>query len=101
MTLPTQLVLQALLEDPTREMYGLEICAAVSLPTGIIHPILARFEGIGWLESRWEEADPHQQGRPRRRYYRLTPDGIEYARDALARAHTKVTRLPGLDGGAA
>ncbi|MER7363296.1 PadR family transcriptional regulator [Nonomuraea wenchangensis] len=93
MTLPTQLVLRALLEDPTREMYGLEICLAAGLPTGTIHPILARFEGLGWLKSRWEEADPHEQGRPRRRYYRLTPDGIESARQALAHAQNKVAAL--------
>ncbi|MBB6557277.1 PadR family transcriptional regulator [Nonomuraea rubra] len=99
MTLPTQLVLRALLEDPTQEMYGLEICAAASLPTGTIHPILARFEGLGWLESRWEETDPHQQGRPRRRYYRLTRDGIEQARQSLAHAEAKRSRLSGLSRG--
>ncbi|MFI6886776.1 PadR family transcriptional regulator [Streptosporangium canum] len=93
MTLPTQLVLRAILEDPTREMYGLEICQAAGLASGTIHPILARLEGIGWLESRWEESDPHEQGRPRRRYYRFTPDGAEHARCALAQAHTKVNGL--------
>lgn len=98
MTLPTQLVLRALLEDPTREMYGLEICAAAGLPTGTIHPILARFEGIGWLESRWEETDPHEQGRPRRRYYRLTPDGIERARQSLTQVEARRASLPGLTG---
>lgn len=96
MTLPTQLVLRALLEDPSREMYGLEICEAAGLASGTIHPILARFEGIGWLESRWEDLDPHEQGRPRRRYYRLTPDGAEQARNALAQARTKVTILFGV-----
>ncbi|GAA3514275.1 hypothetical protein GCM10023075_76790 [Streptosporangium album] len=96
MTLPTQLVLRALLDNPAREMYGLEICAAAGLPSGTIHPILARLEGFGWLESRWEKADPHEQGRPRRRYYRFAPDGAEHARIALAQARTKVNRLPGL-----
>jgi len=86
LTLPTQLVLRALLEDPTRERYGLQICAAAGLPSGTIHPILARLERAGLVESRWEDADPHAQGRPRRRYYRLTPDGAEQARDALAQA---------------
>ncbi|MEV6033586.1 helix-turn-helix transcriptional regulator [Nonomuraea sp. NPDC052116] len=104
MTLPTQLVLRALLEDPTREMYGLEICAAAGLPTGTIHPILARFEGIGWLESRWEEADPHEQGRPRRRYYKLTSGGIEQARQSLAQVEAKMASFRGaarrLAGGA-
>lgn len=96
MTLPTQLVLAAFLDDPDREMYGLEICAAAGLPSGTIHPILARFEGIGWLQSRWEDIDPHEQGRPRRRYYRLTPNGAEQARAALARAQAKATKLASL-----
>jgi PadR family transcriptional regulator PadR len=87
MTLPTQLVLRALLEDPTRELYGVEIGAAAGLPSGTVHPILARFEGLRWLESRWEDIDPRAEGRPPRRYYRLTPTGMQLAREALARAY--------------
>ena len=90
MTLPTQLVLRALLAQPSQEMYGLQICAAAGLPSGTIHPILARFERLGWLESRWEDASPSQQGRPLRRYYQLTEDGAERARHALAQATTPV-----------
>src|SRR5215213_8802696 len=56
MTIPTQLVLRALLSDPTRELYGVEIGHAAGLPSGTVHPILARLEGVGWLESRWEES---------------------------------------------
>jgi DNA-binding PadR family transcriptional regulator len=94
MTLPTQMVLRALLEEPTQEKYGLQICGASGLSSGTIHPILARLEGLGWLESRWEEVDPHQQGRPRRRYYRLTDEGAESARIALAQASTPIGVLP-------
>jgi PadR family transcriptional regulator, regulatory protein PadR len=93
MTIPTQLVLRALLDKPTQEMYGLQICAAAGLPSGTIHPILARFEGLGWLESRWEDANPQEEGRPRRRYYRLTEDGAERARVAVAQAATSVSAL--------
>src|SRR5580693_3129395 len=93
MTLPTQLVLRALLEDPAHELYGLQICAAAGLPSGTIHPILGRFEKLGWLESRWEDASPQEEGRPRRRYYRLTEDGAERARIALAQATTSVSTL--------
>jgi hypothetical protein len=64
-----------------------EIGHAAGLPSGTVHPILARLEGVGWLESRWEEIDPRAEGRPARRYYRLTPDGLELARSALARAY--------------
>src|SRR5215831_15652542 len=96
MTLPTQLVLRALLKNPTHELYGLQLGQTAGLPSGTVHPILARLEKIGWLESRWEDTDPHQQGRPRRRYYRLTPDGAEHARLALAQAHTQVTEIAAL-----
>ena len=93
MTLSTQLVLRAMLADPTREMYGLEICEAAGLPSGTIHPILARLEGLGWLESRWEDASPQEEGRPRRRYYYWSKDGAERARIALAQATTSVSTI--------
>lgn len=97
MTLPTQLVLRELLSEPAREKYGLQICTDAGLPSGTIHPILARLEGLGWLESRWEDIDnAHQNGRPPRRYYRLTKDGAEHARIALARATTPVNTIASL-----
>lgn len=87
MTIPTQLVLSALLADPTRELYGLEIGQEVGLPSGTVHPILARLEGVGWIESRWEDIDPRDVGRPARRYYRLTGAGVMAAQRALAEAY--------------
>jgi DNA-binding PadR family transcriptional regulator len=86
MTQTTQAVLRALLDHPSKELYGLEICAKAELPSGTIHPILARLEKAGWLESSWEVIDPRAQGRPRRRYYKLSSEGAERARIALARA---------------
>ena len=41
MTIPVQLVLRAMLAEPTREMYGLQVCQDAGLPSGTIHPILA------------------------------------------------------------
>jgi PadR family transcriptional regulator PadR len=93
MTLATQLVLRAMLREPTRELYGLQVCQEAELPSGTIHPILARLERLGWAESHWEDVDPQEEGRPRRRYYRLTEDGAERARIALAQATTAVTTL--------
>jgi PadR family transcriptional regulator PadR len=85
MTLPTQLVLRALLADPSAEYYGVEIGEAAGLMSGTVHPILARLESIGWVESRWEDVDPRVAGRPARRYYRITAHGAEQARNELAR----------------
>lgn len=87
MTIPTQLVLEALLAAPMRERYGLEIGKAAGLRSGTVHPILARLEGYGWLSSRWEDIDASAEGRPARRYYLLTADGVQAAGAALARAH--------------
>jgi PadR family transcriptional regulator len=87
MTIPTQRVLRALLDDLSTERYGAEIGDLAGLPSGTVHPILARLEGVGWLTSHWEDIDPREQGRPARRYYRLTAAGAEAARNALARAY--------------
>lgn len=108
-TLPMLLVVREMLAEPTREMYGLEICKAADLPSGTLHPILARLERCGWLESRWEDIEPAEEGRPRRRYYRLSPYGAERARAALDRVHIpapvaepvmKPQLIPRLTGGA-
>jgi len=45
------------------------------------------------LDSAWEQVDPREQGRPRRRYYRLNTNGVSLARDALARAYETRTRI--------
>src|SRR4051794_33709725 len=86
MTTPRLLVLHALLPDPEQERYGLELATEAGLEPGTIYPILVAFEGIGWLTSRAEEIDVHAAGRPRRRYYRLTPDGVTAARSAVEAA---------------
>jgi PadR family transcriptional regulator PadR len=93
MTMPTQLVLRALLVEPEAELYGLEIGDAAGLASGTVHPILARLEATGWLTSRWEDVDPAAVGRPARRYYRLTGAGAVEARHALAKAWRPARRL--------
>jgi PadR family transcriptional regulator PadR len=108
MTPATMAVLGAFLSDPAAELYGLEICNAVKLAPGTVQPILIRFEGIEWLESRWEVLNPSEAGRPRRRYYRLTREGAELARNAIVQAERRKSKkqwgsggvaLPGLAGG--
>ena len=83
MTIPTRLVLRALPHDPTPR-YGLELGRATGLPSGTIHPILARLELCGWVRSEWEDVDPITAGRPIRRYYAVTRKGQELGRRALA-----------------
>ena len=65
------------------------------LASGTIHPILARLEGLGWLESRWEDIDPATEGRPSRRFYVLTPDGTVAARREVALMRQQMSRATG------
>jgi DNA-binding PadR family transcriptional regulator len=93
MTLPTQVVLRALLADPQAELYGVEIGEAAGLPSGTVHPILARLEGLRWVQSRWEDVNPKVESRPARRYYRLTAAGAQAARTAVAEAYQSKRRV--------
>ena len=65
------------------ELSGMDIRRETELATGTLYPILMRLEEAGWLESRWEEVDPHEVGRPRRRLYRATAVGARKARAAF------------------
>lgn len=89
MTVQTEAVLQAFLAEPEREIYGLEIAAHTGLLPGTTYPILVRLERADWVTSRWENIDPHDEQRPRRRYYKMTPRGIELATQELLRRAEK------------
>lgn len=92
MTLATRAVLAAFLAGPADEHYGLQIADAAGLPGGTIYPILIRLEQCGWLESRWEDIDPQEEGRPQRRYYRLSERGAQAATTAMAKASDRKRR---------
>jgi PadR family transcriptional regulator, regulatory protein PadR len=49
MTMQTQLVLQALLRRPDRELYGLKLAEETGLLPGTAYPILLRLENEGWV----------------------------------------------------
>lgn len=80
----TQVVLEAFLSDPARELSGVQVCSGAGVRVGSVHPVLARLEGMGWLESRWEDLDPGEDRRAPRRYYRLTGVGASLAAQAAA-----------------
>ncbi|MCG8917991.1 PadR family transcriptional regulator [Actinokineospora sp. PR83] len=74
-------VLEALL-GPDDQLYGLKIAQNAGRKTGSVYPILARLEEAGWVVSEWELDEPSARG-PRRRFYRLSPDGLGGARALL------------------
>lgn len=94
MTARTRRVLDAVLAQPMRGMTAREIARSAGVPGGAAHPILARLEGVGWVESRWTDADPREPVRPPRRAYTVTAKGAVAARSALAAAARPSTLRP-------
>ena len=63
---------------------------------GTLYKALGRLEAGGLLESRWEDPDlAMEEGRPRRRLYRVTPLGVRALAQARA-AQSPSSFRPGL-----
>ena len=77
-TVQTALVLDALLQHPGA--CGSELTRITGLPSGSLYPILIRLEKAGWLDSAWEDGNPAELGRPRRRNYTVSALGERKAR---------------------
>ncbi|MFD4206768.1 PadR family transcriptional regulator [Micromonospora tulbaghiae] len=94
LTIPVAKVLSALLAEPGAPRYGLDLMRLTGLPSGTLYPVLHRLQAAGWLAADWEDVDPVAAGRPARRYYRLTGEGIRSARPALAELRALVPAEP-------
>ena len=70
-------LLALMLSARGRWLHGYELSELTGLKSGSLYPILMRLNDRGLLESKWEPS-PHP-GRPQRRLYRLTAQGVSYA----------------------
>jgi PadR family transcriptional regulator PadR len=86
LTGPLERVLRVLSADPSAQHYGYDLMKAAKLPSGTLYPMLARLQQDGLVESEWEGQREDAGGRPPRRYYRLTAEGLRVARLELAQA---------------
>lgn len=85
MTGPTLQVLEVLLHGFGTDLSGADIAKETKLLSGTLYPILHRLERLGWVNAEFENVDPSEVGRPRRRYYRLKALAQPIAREALVR----------------
>jgi len=93
MTYPTAMVLQAL---DAGYRYGFEIADATGLRPGSVYHVLRRLEDGGHAEGEWEPPDPaHREGRPPRRYYRLTGEEARALLDEARRRFPSLADVPG------
>jgi PadR family transcriptional regulator PadR len=81
LTPQTLQVLDAFLQESSAWRYGYEISRGTGLKSGTLYPILMRMEERQLLETAWENGEP---GRPPRHMYRLTPEGMQFAREHRA-----------------
>lgn len=97
--------IRVFLEDPQQERYGYDLMQATGMQSGTLYPILAKFEAAGWLTTGRENIDTRAEGRPARRFYRITGTAVPVARQQLAelseryRPPAPVRPRPALEGG--
>lgn len=90
LTATLERVLRVFVADTTAHHYGYDLMKAAKLQSGTLYPMLARLEEEGMVSSQWDTQPP--DGRPPRKYYQLTGEGIRVARLELARATQNATR---------
>ena len=75
-------ILAAFVEQPRSWHYGYDLSSETNLKSGTLYPILMRLSDRGLLDSKWETRE--SGGRPPRHMYRLSAQGLGYAREHLA-----------------
>jgi DNA-binding PadR family transcriptional regulator len=79
----TLAVLQALADG---HRYGFVISDRTGLASGTVYPALATLTRRGFVVSSWEDSETAtSEARPRRRYYAVTPEGLEALKEARGR----------------
>ena len=76
----TTRVLAEFLQCETAWRYGYDISQDTGLRSGTLYPILMRLAEHRLLETSWETVEA---GRPPRHLYKLTRDGLRYAREQV------------------
>ena len=74
--------------------YGFDVIDQTGLPSGTVYPALSRLERDGYVKSAWESEDQaFADGRPARRYYKLTAPGVKALSEAASYYHALLPRL--------
>lgn len=90
-------ILNAIRDDAC---YGLDIVAHTGLPSGTVYPTLGRLKKSGLVRARWEDQRvAERDGRPRRRYYELTAQGVRALSEGVARMARLAEELGAVGGG--
>ena len=86
MSSQTLQVLERFMEIPKNWRYGYDLSRETELKAGTLYPILMRLTEYELLEAQWMTTE---EGTPPRHMYRLTPKGVQVAREKLAETQTR------------
>jgi PadR family transcriptional regulator PadR len=86
----TRELLVVMLRKPRTWHYGYELSKDTGLTSGTLYPLLMRLSDQGLLESQWQE--PDRPGKPPRHAYRLTSEGLAFARTKARLGKASVIR---------
>jgi PadR family transcriptional regulator PadR len=78
-----------------QELHGWEIMKRTKRSGPTVYGVLERLEDRGWIVGSWEE-QPADANTPRRRYYRLTPNGKAFAEQTIIQRRSQPYRRPRL-----
>lgn len=86
-------VLDLFLAAPREWRYGYDISRDIGLKSGTLYPILMRLAERKLLETTWQAVEA---GKPPRHMYRLTAEGLRFAREQLRSRTAQRALRPGL-----
>ena len=81
------------MEIPRSWRSGYDLSRETELKAGTLYPILMRLTEYELLEAQWMTTE---EGTPPRHMYRLTPKGVQVAREKLAETETRAPIRRGL-----
>lgn len=93
LTGPTLKILSVMLQVSFKGLSGAELSKSTGIASGTLYPILFRLEKAGWLTSEWEDGNPAELGRPRKRLYTFTSTGTQEAKAAFQDLFPRGARL--------
>jgi DNA-binding PadR family transcriptional regulator len=91
----TATVLSEFLQASREWKYGYDISRSTGLKSGTLYPLLMRLAESGLMETSWETSET---GRPPRHMYKLTADGMRYARERVTAETKSFAGQPELSG---
>ena len=76
-------VITPFIHDAEAQYSGYDICKKTGLRTGAVYPLLYELLAKSWLSVEWEQTSASDRSGPRRKLYKVTPEGAKNGRKLI------------------